>query len=157
MGIGRELAAATIVAPAVSIPADKIEPDEKYNLLEDRTIRGIMGSLFSVIGGTQSAEVNFGGPVYLDTIGHTLLNLFGDYSTVGSTPANATTFTAPLAVGATGGTLTSPQGTRQTPSSRSAPALPLRLSSSPPWSARLPPGPTTRSGSLTPAPRRRQP
>lgn len=110
MGIGRELANATIVAPAVSIPADKIEPDEKYTFLEDKTIRGIMSSLFAVIGGTQSADLTFGGPVYLDTIGHTLLNLFGDYSTTGSTPTNATTFTAPLAAGATTGTLTSAVG-----------------------------------------------
>lgn len=110
LGIGRELVKATAVTPAVTIPADKIDPDEKYSLLEDKAMRGVMGSLFSVIPGTQSADVAFGGPVYLDTIGHILLNLFGDYSTTGSTPASATTFTAPLAVGATTGTLTSPAG-----------------------------------------------
>src|SRR5579859_656544 len=101
LGLGRELVTGTIVAPAVTIPADKIEPDEKYTLLEDKTIRGVMGSLFSVIGGIQSAAVDFQGPVYLDTIGHILLNLMGDYSTTGSTPTSSTTTTASAVVGAT--------------------------------------------------------
>ena len=100
-GIGRELVTGTIVAPAVTIPADKIEPDEKYTLLEDKARRGVMGSLFAVIGGTQSAAADLAGPVYLDTIGHVLLNLMGDYSTTGSTPTSSTTTTASAAVGAT--------------------------------------------------------
>lgn len=110
MGMGREGTTGTIAAPTATLPVEKIEPDEKYNFLNDNTLRGMMANLFSVTGGTQHAEVNFDGPVYLDTIGHVLFNLFGDYSTAGSTPANATTFTAPLAVGATTGTLTSPTG-----------------------------------------------
>jgi hypothetical protein len=100
----------TIVAPTVTIPVEKIDPEDKLNLLYDNSIRGIMANVFSATPGTESAELSFGGPVYLDVIGNILLNLLGDYSTVGSTPASATTFTAPLAVGATTGTLTSPTG-----------------------------------------------
>src|SRR5438067_1672702 len=96
----------TIVAPTATIPVEKIQPDDKLNLLYDNTIRGIMANVFSATPGTESAELSFGGPVYLDVIGHILLNLLGDYSATGSTPASATTFTAPLAVGATSGTLT---------------------------------------------------
>jgi hypothetical protein len=110
LGLGKEAAAGTIAAPTATLPVEKIEPDDKLNLLYDNTIRGMMATAFSATPGTESADVGFGGPVYLDTIGHVLFNLLGDYSTTGSTPANATTFTAPLAVGATTGTLTSPTG-----------------------------------------------
>jgi hypothetical protein len=103
LGIGCEAVGATgtAVAPTATIPVEKIEPDEKYTFLEDNTLRGMMANLFSVTGGTQSAEVDFGGPVYLDTIGHVLLNLMGDYSVVGSVGTGSTTTTAPAVVGAT--------------------------------------------------------
>lgn len=103
LGIGREAAGATgtAVAPTATIPVEKIEPDEKYTFLEDNTLRGMMANLFSVTGGTQSAEVDFGGPVYLDTIGHVLLNLMGDYAVVGTAGTGSTTTTGTNAAGAT--------------------------------------------------------
>jgi len=103
LGIGREPASAigVPVPPTATLPVEKIEPDEKYTFLEDKTLRGMMASLFSVTGGTQSADVNFGGPVYLDTIGHVLLNLLGDYAVVGTTGTGTTTTTAPAVAGAT--------------------------------------------------------
>lgn len=111
LGIGPERnTPGTIVAPTATLPVEKIEPDEKYNFLDDKTMRGMMANLFSATGGTQSAEVGFGGPVYLDTIGHVMLNLFGDYSTTGSTPTNSTTTSAPSAVGATTLTVASISG-----------------------------------------------
>jgi hypothetical protein len=107
LGIGPERAAVgTPAAPTATLPVDKIEPDEKYNFLNDNTLRGMMATLFSVTGGTQSAEVDFGGPVYLDTIGHVLLNLLGDYSTTGSTPTSSTTLSAQAVAGATTATVT---------------------------------------------------
>ena len=110
LGLGLETTTGTIAAPTATLPVEKIEPDDKLNLLYDNTIRGIMATAFSATGGTEEAEVGFGGPVYLDTIGHVLFNLLGDYSSTGSTPTSATTFTGPLAAGATTGTLTSPTG-----------------------------------------------
>jgi hypothetical protein len=111
LGLGPERNAyGTIAAPTATLPVEKIEPDDKLALLFDNSIRGIMATNFSATPGTESAEVNFGGPVYLDTIGHVMLNLFGDYSATGSTPTSATTFTGALAAGATSGTLTSPTG-----------------------------------------------
>jgi hypothetical protein len=110
LGLGRELTTGTIAAPTATLPVEKIEPEDKLNLLYDNTIRGIMATAFSATGGTEQANVAFGGPVYLDTIGHVLYNLLGDYSSVGSTPTSATTFTGALAAGATTGTLTSPTG-----------------------------------------------
>lgn len=103
LGIGREPSGAVGVAvsPTATLPVEKIEPDEKYNMLEDKTIRGMMASLFSVTGGTQSAEVDFSGPVYLDTIGHVLLNLLGDYAAVGTVGTGSTTTSATANAGAT--------------------------------------------------------
>src|SRR6266566_2688585 len=106
LGMGPERNAyGTIAAPTATIPVEKIDPADKVNLLYDNSIRGIMANVFSATPGTTEAEMSFGGPVYLDVIGHIMLNLLGDYSAVGSSPASATTFTAPLAAGATTGTL----------------------------------------------------
>ena len=111
LGLGPERNAyGTIAAPTATLPVEKIEPDEKLNLLFDNSIRGIMATNFSATPGTESAELAFGGPVYLDTIGHVMLNLFGDYSTTGSTPTNSTTLSANAAAGATTCTVTSGTG-----------------------------------------------
>jgi len=110
VGIARELIAGTGVSPVVSIPADKMEPDEKPVWLEDKGLRGQMTTEFGLIQGTESADFSLNGPVYIDTIGHLLFNIFGDYSATGSSPTHATTFTAPLALGATSGTLTTSTG-----------------------------------------------
>jgi hypothetical protein len=110
LGMGREATTATPVNPTATIPAEKIEPDEKYNFLDDNSIRGMMANLFSATGGTQSGEVNWSGPVYLDTIGHTMLNLFGDYAATGSTPTNSTTLASQATAGATTCSVTSGTG-----------------------------------------------
>jgi hypothetical protein len=111
LGIGQErYAPGTVAAPTATLPVEKIEPDDKLTLLYDQTLRGMMATNFSATGGTESADVGFGGPVYLDTIGHVLLNLFGDYSTTGSSPTSATTTSAIAAAGATTLTVTSIAG-----------------------------------------------
>jgi hypothetical protein len=103
LGIGREPASAVGVAvsPTATVAVEKVDPDEKYNMLDDNSIRGMMANLFSVTGGTQYADVNFSGPVYLDTIGHVLLNLMGDYAVTGTAGTGSTTTTAIAAAGAT--------------------------------------------------------
>lgn len=110
IGIGREATPGTIVQPSATLPVEKIEPDEKVTYLEDKTLRGMMANLFSATAGTEDAEVNFSGPVYLDTIGHVLLNLLGDYGVVGSVGTGSTTTTANAVVGATTLTVTSITG-----------------------------------------------
>lgn len=101
LGIGREPNPAAVTAPSATFAVEKVEPDEKYTMLDDNSIRGMMANLFSVTGGTQYAEVDFSGNVYLDTIGHVLYNLMGDYSAIGTTGTGTTTTTATAAVGAT--------------------------------------------------------
>lgn len=111
LGIGPErLTPGVIAAPFVTIPVEKAEPDEKPVFLLDKGLRGNMGVTYGVIEGTESADFSFNGPVFIDTLGHYLLNIFGDYSATGSTPTNSTTFTGALAAGATTGTLTSAVG-----------------------------------------------
>ncbi len=92
LGIGKETTTGTLAAPTATLPVEKIDPEEKYTLLEDKTLRGMMANLFSATGGTQSAQVDFSGPVYLDTIGHVLLNLLGDYAVTGSAAPYTHTF-----------------------------------------------------------------
>jgi hypothetical protein len=101
LGLGREGTTGTIAAPTATLPVDKIDPENKVTYLEDNTLRGMMATLFSITAGTESAEVDFSGPVYLDTIGHVLLNLLGDYAAVGTVGTGSTTTTAPAVVGAT--------------------------------------------------------
>ena len=93
-GIGRELVTGTAVAPAITVPVEKGEPDEKVTGLIDKSLRGSMAEEFGYIQGTEMSEVDLGGPVYLSNVGYILHNLMGDYIAVGSTPTNSTTLTA---------------------------------------------------------------
>jgi hypothetical protein len=105
LGIAREATTGTLVLPTVSIPVEKADPDEKLNYLVDNSIRGMMATTFNVFPGTEYAEFDFSGPVYIDTLGFILHNLMGDYSTTGSSAAHSTTLTDPVAVGATTATV----------------------------------------------------
>lgn len=109
-GIGRELVTGTAVAPAITVPVEKGEPDEKVTGLIDKSLRGSMAEEFGYIQGTEMSEVDLGGPVYLSNVGYILHNLMGDYIAVGSTPTNSTTLTAQVTAGATTAAVTSGAG-----------------------------------------------
>lgn len=110
LGIAAELTAGTVVNPVVTIPVEKAEPDEKPTWLTDKSLRGQMVSEFALIQGTEFADFSLNGPVYIDTIGHLLRNIFGDYSATGSTPTNSTTLSAQASAGATTCTVASIAG-----------------------------------------------
>lgn len=112
IGIGREAigASGTLVAPAVTVPSEKVEPDEKVTWIEDKSLRGYMAETYGIVQGVEIADFGINGPVYLDTLGHILFNLFGDYVATGSTPTNSTTLTAQVNPGATTATVTSGTG-----------------------------------------------
>lgn len=111
LGIGPErLTPGVIAAPVITIPVDKADPDEKPVFILDKALRGMMGTTYGVIQGTESAELDFNGPVFIDTLGHLLLNIFGDYSATGSTPTNSTTLNAQAAAGNTTCSVTSIAG-----------------------------------------------
>ncbi|TVZ01272.1 hypothetical protein EAS64_33885 [Trebonia kvetii] len=133
LGIGREGTTGTVAAPTATIPTEKIDPENKVTYLEDNTLRGMMATLFSITAGTESAAVDFSGPVYLDTIGHVLLNLMGDYSVTGTPGASNGTGTATSAGATTmtivGGTASLPIGTAiQIPAGTGTPAQIVVLS-----------------------------
>ena len=112
IGIGREAqgASGTLVAPTVTVPSEKVEPDEKVTWIEDKSLRGYMAETYGIVQGVEIADFGINGPVYLDTLGHILFNLFGDYVATGSTPANSTTLSAQVNPGATTATVASITG-----------------------------------------------
>lgn len=106
-GWGKEAANGTVVAPTMSMPLDKGLPNDKPTELIDKGLRGYMGEDYNMIVGTEIADLPVSGDVYLDSIGHPLLNLFGDYTAVGSTPGTAWTATGGVTAGAGPITVTS--------------------------------------------------
>jgi hypothetical protein len=100
-GFGRELVAGTIVSPTITMPLDKGAPDDKPTMIVDKGLRGSMAEDFGDVQGVEIAEFPLSGDVYLDSIGHLLYNLWGDYQSAGSTPNSATTVAAASSAGAT--------------------------------------------------------
>lgn len=94
--------------PVITHPLDQgsFEPEDTPKFLQDKAIRGSMTDLFYETLGVESATFSFGGPNFLDSHGYFFDNVFGDLSTVGSTPTNPATLNANApAVGATQFTL----------------------------------------------------
>lgn len=112
LGIARETTMGTPVLPTNTIPLNKseYEPEDMPHFLEDLAIRGSMSHRFADILGVEDANFSYGGPVFGDVQGFWLDNIFGDLSTVGSSPANGTTTAQALAVGGTTTTLHSATG-----------------------------------------------
>lgn len=110
IGWGKEAVVGTPVLPAVTMPVNKFDPEDKPTWLKDSSWRNSMGSLYGMQQGPLIADLDLAGPVYGDTIGHPLVNVMGDYAVTGSSPANATTLSAQANAGATSITLTSTTG-----------------------------------------------
>lgn len=112
LGIARELTPGTPVAPTTTVPLNKNEysPEDTPKFLPDEAIRGVMAGLFNEVQGVEDATFSYGGPVFVDTIGYWLDNLFGDQSTTGTTPTSSTTLSAATLVGDTTCTVTSGTG-----------------------------------------------
>jgi len=93
----------TAVAPTFSMPVTKFEWNDKPVWLRDMAGRGVMGNdAFAVIQGVKIGELTIEGPVYLDTIGYWLGNIFGDVTATGTTQAPTGTVGTPgTIVGAT--------------------------------------------------------
>src|SRR6185312_3047492 len=109
-GVGRELTNGTLVAPSITTPVEKVEPDEKVTWIDDKSLRGYMAEQYGLVQGVEIADLNISGPVYMDTFGHYLYNVLGDYRATGSTPTNTTTLSSGISAGATTATVASGPG-----------------------------------------------
>lgn len=110
LGVARELQAGSALLPTNTIPQDQrsYAPEDTPRFLPDDSIRGSMATRYADILGPEDATFSFGGPVFLDTYGFFLDNMFGDLSTTGSTPSNGTSLSgtaATLSIGATQATI----------------------------------------------------
>lgn len=113
LGVNRELTTGTVQNPAVTVPLNRgnFEPEDTPHFLPDEAIRGVLATLFGEILGVEDATFNYGGPAFLDVEGYFFDNLFGDLSTIGTSPANGTTLTAgPYSSGTTQVTVASAAG-----------------------------------------------
>lgn len=101
-----------ITGMASTIPLDKssYEPEDMPHWLMDTSIRGSMAHVYQLIQGPEDASFSYGGPFYGDIEGYFFDNTFGDLSTTGTSPANATTLGGTAAVGSTTGTVASVSG-----------------------------------------------
>src|SRR5215467_6673640 len=87
--IGREIGGAG-VAPTtfVTVPVAAYEPEDLATWLDDKSLRGSMVPTYDTLQGPiwagHTVPSSF---VYMDTIGHMLLNIFGDYSATGAAVA----------------------------------------------------------------------
>jgi len=108
LGVARELTAGTALLPTNTIPqeARSFAPEDTPRFLPDEAIRGSLALRYGNVLGPEDATFSFGGPAFLDTYGFLLDNIFGDLSTVGSSPANGTSLNGALAVGGTVAVLT---------------------------------------------------
>lgn len=109
LGLARELTVGTPVNPVITHPVEQnqFEPEDMPKFLKDNAIRGVMADLFYETLGVESASFSFGGPNFLDSHGYFFDNLFGDLSTVGTTPTNPATTSGVIPVGTTSFTLAS--------------------------------------------------
>jgi hypothetical protein len=99
LGVARELTGGVPVLPVITHPLEQgsFEPEDTPKFLQDKSIRGAMTDLFYETLGVESATFSFGGPNFLDSHGYFFDNVFGDLSTVGSTPTNVATMSASTA------------------------------------------------------------
>lgn len=78
----------TPVAPTFWMPVTKFEWNDKPTWLKDMAGRGVMGNdAFAIIQGVKIGELTIEGPVYCDTLGYWLGNIFGDVTTTATTTA----------------------------------------------------------------------
>ncbi|MET7746208.1 hypothetical protein [Streptomyces sp. NPDC005385] len=102
VGIANETVQGTPVNMTATMLVDSFKPKDSPKFLEDKAWRGAMADdSFAQIPGTQIADLDLGGPVFLDGLGYVLRNIMGDLSTTGtSTGTGGTTLSASAAVGA---------------------------------------------------------
>jgi hypothetical protein len=102
VGIANETTQGTAVAMTATLLVDSFKPKDSPKFLEDKAWRGAMATdSFAQIPGTQTAELDLSGPVFLDGLGYILRNIMGDLAVTGtSTGSGGTTLASNAAAGA---------------------------------------------------------
>ncbi|MFI1535580.1 hypothetical protein [Streptomyces anandii] len=103
VGIATETSQGTPVAMTATMLLDQFKPKDQPKWLEDKAWRGAMATdAFAQIQGVQTADLDMGGPVFLDGLGYILRNIMGDLAVTGtSTGSGGTTLASSAAAGAT--------------------------------------------------------
>lgn len=86
LGIAKEATEGTAVAPTAFIPVavSKLKTEDIIDPLFDEGLRGSIVKDYAYIPGRTRSTVDFGGPVFADTIGWSLAGLLGNVSTTGA-------------------------------------------------------------------------
>jgi hypothetical protein len=86
LGLAKETVHGTPVAPSFTMPVEEFSPDQTYEQLKDPSWRGHMGATSDIRQGVTKTEFDLKGPVFLDGLGHLLLNILGDHAVTGTAP-----------------------------------------------------------------------
>ena len=104
LGLALETTKGTAVTATdfVPITLNSFKPVEMINELLDKGIRGSMVENYNYVQGRRHTEIDFGGPVFADTIGYWLAGVLGDVTTTGSTAPYTHAIALKNSVGASG-------------------------------------------------------
>jgi len=104
LGLALETTKGTAVTATdfVPITLNSFKPVEMINELLDKGIRGSMVENYNYVQGRRHTEIDFGGPVFADTIGYWLASILGDVTTTGSTAPYTHAIALKNSVGASG-------------------------------------------------------
>lgn len=89
---GYETTPGVAVPPTWYLPVTNIQPKDTVTQLQDKGWRGSAVDAYDVVPGMITGELDFDGDVYLDTIGHLLVGMFGDITESGSAAPYTHTF-----------------------------------------------------------------
>lgn len=100
-----------LTAPTWTFPMVSFTPVDKIEYLQDTAWRNAMAMLYNVVPGTRISDLSFGGPVFIDGIGHFINNCWGDYwQQILGTAGTATTLASSYTSGGTTVSVTSASG-----------------------------------------------
>jgi len=104
LGVALETTKGTAVAATnfVPITLNTFKPVDVIAPLYDTGIRGSLVENYNYVQGRRNTTVDFGGPVFADTIGYWIAGILGDVTTTGSTAPYTHAIALKNAVGSTG-------------------------------------------------------
>lgn len=84
LGIAKESTYGTAVAATNFVPVSGVTPKDNVTLIQDQGWRGSMVDEYGETAGPISAELDFSGDVFTDTIGFPLAGILGDIASTGT-------------------------------------------------------------------------